>query len=63
MAIEHAGLPISAVQFHPESVMTAQDEIGMPSSALFCRPSNVRSKAAASRQKSLSTASRRISTG
>jgi len=30
MAIEHACLPISAVQFHPESVMTSQDEIGMP---------------------------------
>ena len=30
MAIEHACLPISAVQFHPESVMTSQDEIGLP---------------------------------
>jgi anthranilate synthase len=30
MAIEHVELPISAVQFHPESVMTLRDEIGMP---------------------------------
>jgi anthranilate synthase len=30
MAIEHASLPIAAVQFHPESVMTLQNEIGMP---------------------------------
>jgi len=30
MAIEHASLPITAVQFHPESVMTSRDEIGMP---------------------------------
>jgi len=30
MAIEHACLPITAVQFHPESVMTLQDEVGMP---------------------------------
>ena len=30
MAIEHASLPIAAVQFHPESVMTAPGEIGMP---------------------------------
>jgi anthranilate synthase len=30
MAIEHARLPITAVQFHPESVMTLQSEVGMP---------------------------------
>lgn len=30
MAIEHDALPIAAVQFHPESVMTAAGEIGMP---------------------------------
>jgi len=30
MAIEHTRLPIAAVQFHPESVMTLQDEVGMP---------------------------------
>jgi len=30
MAIEHASLPIVAVQFHPESVMTSQNEVGMP---------------------------------
>lgn len=30
MAIEHAELPIAAVQFHPESVMTLRDEVGMP---------------------------------
>jgi anthranilate synthase len=30
MAIEHSWLPVSAVQFHPESVMTSPDAIGMP---------------------------------
>jgi anthranilate synthase len=30
MAIEHTSLPIAAVQFHPESVMTPPGEIGMP---------------------------------
>jgi len=30
MAIEHACLPVAAVQFHPESVMTSQNEVGMP---------------------------------
>ena len=30
MAVEHRHLPIAAVQFHPESVMTLQAEIGMP---------------------------------
>jgi anthranilate synthase len=30
MAIEHATLPIAAVQFHPESVMTPASEIGAP---------------------------------
>jgi anthranilate synthase len=30
MAVEHTRLPIAAVQFHPESVMTLQDEIGIP---------------------------------
>jgi anthranilate synthase len=30
MAVEHVDLPIVAVQFHPESVMTSQTEIGMP---------------------------------
>ena len=30
MAVEHLRLPIAAVQFHPESVMTLRDEIGMP---------------------------------
>jgi anthranilate synthase len=38
MAIEHADLPIAAVQFHPESVMTLRDEVGMPiiASVLCC---------------------------
>jgi anthranilate synthase len=30
MAIEHKTLPIAAVQFHPESVMTAPGAVGMP---------------------------------
>jgi anthranilate synthase len=30
MAIEHNSLPIAAVQFHPESVMTLPDAVGMP---------------------------------
>jgi anthranilate synthase len=30
MAVEHQRLPIAAVQFHPESVMTLREEIGMP---------------------------------
>ncbi len=30
MAIEHAELPIAAVQFHPESVMTSPSAVGMP---------------------------------
>jgi len=42
MAIEHADLPLAAVQFHPESVMTLRDEIGMPIIgavlAGLCRP-------------------------
>ncbi|HZU91375.1 MAG TPA: gamma-glutamyl-gamma-aminobutyrate hydrolase family protein, partial [Stellaceae bacterium] len=30
MAVEHENLPIAAVQFHPESVMTLAAEIGLP---------------------------------
>ncbi|MFC0410803.1 anthranilate synthase component I [Roseomonas elaeocarpi] len=30
MAVEHATLPIAAVQFHPESLMTDPSRIGMP---------------------------------
>ena len=37
MAIEHKTLPIAAVQFHPESVMTSPDAVGMPIlSAMLC---------------------------
>lgn len=28
MAIEHDTLPIAAVQFHPESIMTLRDDVG-----------------------------------
>ena len=30
MAIEHLSLPIAAVQFHPESLMTSHDAVGLP---------------------------------
>ncbi|OHB32135.1 MAG: anthranilate synthase component I [Phenylobacterium sp. RIFCSPHIGHO2_01_FULL_69_31] len=30
MAIEHRSLPIAAVQFHPESLMTSPDAVGLP---------------------------------
>ena len=29
MAIEHVELPVAAVQFHPESIMTAQGDVGL----------------------------------
>ena len=29
MAIEHESLPLSAVQFHPESILTTKDKIGL----------------------------------
>jgi len=29
MAIEHATLPLAAVQFHPESIMTLGGEVGL----------------------------------
>jgi anthranilate synthase len=42
MAVEHVSLPIAAVQFHPESVMTSPGEIGMPiiesALAMLCEP-------------------------
>src|SRR5207302_5871514 len=46
MAIEHQSLPIAAVQFHPESVMTSPGEIGMPiieaALSLLCQPAAVK---------------------
>jgi anthranilate synthase len=30
MAIEHASLPVAAVQFHPESIMSVEDDLGLP---------------------------------
>lgn len=42
MAVEHKTLPIAAVQFHPESVMTSPGEVGMPileaALSLLCEP-------------------------
>ena len=42
MAVEHRSLPIAAVQFHPESVLTSPGEIGMPileaALSLLCEP-------------------------
>ncbi|HYD30112.1 MAG TPA: gamma-glutamyl-gamma-aminobutyrate hydrolase family protein, partial [Azospirillaceae bacterium] len=29
MAIEHVRLPIAAVQFHPESILTLEDDLGL----------------------------------
>ena len=29
MAVEHTSLPVSAVQFHPESIMSADGETGL----------------------------------
>jgi anthranilate synthase len=28
MSVEHAQLPVAAVQFHPESILSLEDEIG-----------------------------------
>ena len=42
MAIEHRALPIAAVQFHPESVMTLREEIGMPIIAAVLSTLNLR---------------------
>ena len=51
MAIEHTDLPIAAVQFHPELVMTLRDEVGMPIIAsmfsIIAAPQAVRSALAA----------------
>jgi anthranilate synthase len=51
MAIEHTDLPIAAVQFHPESVMTLHDEVGIPIIAsmfsILAAPQAVRSALAA----------------
>jgi anthranilate synthase len=29
MAIEHASLPLAAVQFHPESILTLGEDVGL----------------------------------
>ncbi len=29
MAVEHRSLPLAAVQFHPESIMTLADDVGL----------------------------------
>lgn len=29
MALEHGSLPLAAVQFHPESIMSVEDELGL----------------------------------
>jgi anthranilate synthase len=29
MAVEHATLPLAAVQFHPESIMTLGEDVGL----------------------------------
>ena len=29
MAVEHRHLPVAAVQFHPESILSAQDDLGI----------------------------------
>src|SRR4051794_35390182 len=42
MAVEHRTMPIAAVQFHPESVLTSPGEVGMPileaALSLLCEP-------------------------
>ncbi len=46
MAIEHQHLPITAVQFHPELVMTLREEIGMPiiASVMAALPLNLHAR-------------------
>jgi anthranilate synthase len=29
MAVEHVSLPLAAVQFHPESILTLNEDIGL----------------------------------
>ena len=43
MAIEHATLPLAAVQFHPESIMTLGDDVGLRLLANVMKRSGARS--------------------
>jgi hypothetical protein len=49
MAIEHAHLPWAAVQFHPESILTSTDDIGLRIITALVTLSPVRSPPSAAR--------------